>query len=203
MRRSFSVFDVVEIQRRRANLASALEQVKETANDISQTQLNFSTERTQFFEKLAIGSGAAVAAIVSYLGAHARGLSPSWMMHAALALLTVTMVSALYRNFRYPNYVLAVKDLNCIYAKVYEQECKKECFEAEPNAISMQTGERINAKKWISEANANERKIEEVIHEKERRQGRLRREFTCAEDVCLVALSFAVIALACLAMRNF
>ena len=197
------MIDPVELQRRRANLTSASQWVQETGKDISQTQLNFSTERTQFFEKLAIGSGAAVAVIVSYLGVHARGLSPSWMIHAALALLTVSMVSALYRNFRYPYYVLAIKDLNWINAKVHEQKCKKECFEAEPNAISMRTGEPINAKKWISEADAEEKKIEEAIHKKEKRHERLLREFTYAEVVCLVALSFATIALAWLAMQNF
>jgi hypothetical protein len=197
------MFDRFEIQRRRDRLNSANQWVKETADDTTQTQLNFSTERTQFFEKLAIGSGATIAGIVSYLGVHAKGLSPSWMMHAALGLLTVSMVSALYRNFRYPNYVLAVKDLNWCSAKAHEQECKKDCFEAEPNAVSWQTGERINAKKWISDVNADKNKIETLLQEKDNRQKRLLREYTCAEIVCLVALSLAMIALVWLAMRNF
>lgn len=197
------MIDPVELHRRRERLKSAGEWVKTTADDISQTQLAFSSERTQYFEKLAIGSGAALAALVSFLGVHAKDLNPPWLMRTALALLALSMVSALYRNFRYPYYVLAIKDLSWVHAKVQEQDCKKECFEIEPDAIAWQTGERIDGEKWIKEANAEKTRIGEAIEKKERRHKRLLREFTYAEAVCLTALSTAMISLVWLAMRNF
>jgi hypothetical protein len=52
-----------------ANLNEALK----TAN---QTQIDIAKERTQFFEKLAIGSGATIAAMVSFFGAHSQRLQP-------------------------------------------------------------------------------------------------------------------------------
>lgn len=197
------MIDSAEIHRRRERLKQASSLVKQTSDDISQTQLSFSSERTQFFEKLAIGSGAAIAAIVSYLGVHARALAPPWLMRAALASLALSMVSALFRNFRYPYYVLAVKDLSLINVKAHEQQCKKECFEMEPDSFSWQTGQRIDARKWIAEVEAGEAKLNEVIKKKERRHERLLREFTYAEVVCLTALALAMVALVWLAMVNF
>jgi hypothetical protein len=66
--------------------------------------LEAATQRTSFFEKIAIGSGATIAALVSFLGTHAAGLHPHWVLRCSLVSLAIAMVSALYRNYMYPHY---------------------------------------------------------------------------------------------------
>src|SRR6266481_3639165 len=93
---------------------------------LSKTHVELAKERTQYFEKLAIGSGATIAAIVSFLGVHAGKLHPVWIMQCSLISLVVAIVAALYRNFRYPHYILAVTNVSWINAKLYQQQRKKE-----------------------------------------------------------------------------
>jgi hypothetical protein len=71
---------------------------------LTKTQLEAATQRTSFFEKIAIGSGATIAALVSFLGTHAAGLHPHWVLRCSLVSLAIAMVSALYRNYMYPHY---------------------------------------------------------------------------------------------------
>jgi hypothetical protein len=116
--------DYVEVERLRRLLQSADQSVRDAEADYSETQLDLAKGKTQYFEKLAIGSGAAIAAIVSFLGVHAGKLQPVRIMQCSI----ISLVAALYRNFRYPYYVLAVKNLSWIHAKRYQQQCKKGCW---------------------------------------------------------------------------
>jgi len=64
--------------------------------------LDGAKERTQFFEKLAIGAGATIAALVSFLGANnKRVLHPEWILRCALVALVVAMFGAMLRNYIY------------------------------------------------------------------------------------------------------
>jgi hypothetical protein len=72
-------------------------------------QIDSGAEKAQYFEKLAIGSGAAIAAMVSFLGGHTGRLQPAWIPRCSLVSLVIAMFAALYRNFRYPFYVTAVR----------------------------------------------------------------------------------------------
>jgi hypothetical protein len=195
--------DSVEIERMRQLMKSADQSVREIETDNSKTSVDLAKERTQYFEKLAIGSGATIAAIVTFLGSHAGKLQPVWIMQCSLICLLVAIVAALYRNFRYPNYILAVNDVSWINAKVYQQQRKKELFKFEPNAISLQTGKSIDAAAWIAEAEKAESEMRPIIQQREKCHKRLLREVKVSEIICIVAVSAAMISLAWLALRNF
>lgn len=195
--------DYVEVERLRRLMQSADQSVRDIDADNSKTKVELGKERTQYFEKLAIGSGATIAAIVSFLGVHPGKLQPVWILQCSLISLLVAMVAALYRNFRYPYYILAVNNVSWINAKLYQQQRKKECFQVEPNAISWQTGEPIDAESWIVEAEKAETEMKPIIKQRERQHKRLWREVKVSETVCLVAVSAAMISLVWLALRNF
>ncbi len=74
----------------------------------AEKQAELAKERTQYFEKIALGSGATIAAVVSFIGSQKSTLQPAWLFRSALIALVVTMVAAMYRNYKYPYYVMNV-----------------------------------------------------------------------------------------------
>ena len=73
-----------------------------------QVSLDIGKEKTQFFEKIALASGGTIALVVSFVGAHAGRLQPPWLLRSALIALVLSMVGAVYRNWRFPFYLIAV-----------------------------------------------------------------------------------------------
>jgi hypothetical protein len=195
--------DYAEIERLRALLQSADKSVVELEKDFTQTQIDAAKERTQYFEKLAIGSGAAIAAIVSFLGTHAGRLQPVWIMRISLVALVIAMLTSLYRNFRYPYYILAVKNLSWINAKLYQQERKRDYFQADPDVKSWTTGGPIDVASWTADVEKANLEIRSEIKQRNSRQLRLLREVKISESVCLVAVATAMISLVYLALDNF
>lgn len=70
-------FDPQEVERLELLVRFSTEEYRKTAQDFNKTQFEGATESTQFFEKLAIGSGAAITALVSFLGANHAPLTPT------------------------------------------------------------------------------------------------------------------------------
>jgi len=192
-----------DFNRLKLRLDASYKGVEEAEDDYSNTQFDSSKERTQFFEKLAIGAGAAIAAIVSFLGVHAERLRPHWTMQSSLVFLVIAMVASLYRNFRYPYYVLAVKNLSWIRAKYQQQQCKKDFIKVVPNAVDWATGEPIDLEEWIANANEGDEKLEPEMGKRDTRQKRLLREVHTAENICLGSLSLAMVSLVWLALWSF
>jgi hypothetical protein len=184
-------------------LKQADQSLDEAINRLNQTQLDGSKERTQYFEKLAIGSGAAIAAIVSFIGTRAGGLQPAWILRCSLVALVVALTAALYRNLRYPSYVLAVYNRLWIEASRHQQQCKNDLFQAQPGTISLQSGDPIDLEEWKSDFNKSDAGLEVLVRDRLKRENRLLKEFKCAEYVCLSSISVSMISLVCLALRNF
>lgn len=102
-------FDPQEAARLKHLADAASKQREKAAERFNQIQYEVATESTQFFEKLTIGSGATIAALVSFLGAQHATIRPHWILRTALILLATAVVAGLYRTFRYPYYK---RDLN-------------------------------------------------------------------------------------------
>jgi hypothetical protein len=192
-----------DFTRLKHRLEASYKAVEEAENDYSRTQLDSSKERTQFFEKLAIGSGAAIAAVVSFLGVHAERLKPHWMLQSSLILLVIAMLASLYRNLRYPYYVLAVKNLSWIHAKFHQQQCKKELLRVAPEAVDWKTGEPIDPETWIAKANEADESLKPEIEKRDVRQKRLFQEVRIVENICLWSIALAMVSLVWLALRSF
>jgi hypothetical protein len=92
----------LDTQRLKVLFDEASAQYSEKASQFNAYQTDAASERTSFYDKIAIGAGAAIAAMVSFLGAKPHTLEPRWMLRASLVTLGLTMFTALLRNFLYP-----------------------------------------------------------------------------------------------------
>jgi hypothetical protein len=69
--------------------------------------IDVAKEKTQYFEKIALAAGGTIALVVSFVGAHAdKKLQPQWLLRSAFVTLALTMIAAMFRNWRYPFYVM-------------------------------------------------------------------------------------------------
>jgi hypothetical protein len=195
--------DYEDIARLRLLWQHAEESLNEAAKNLNQSQLDGAKERTQYFEKLAIGSGAAIAAIVSFLGARAGKLQPAWILRCSLIALVVAMISALYRNLRYPNYVLAVRNRLWIEASRYQQQCKNDVFQVDRSVVSWQSGGPIDIQAWTSGFKESDAELEIIVKDRVKQENRLLNEFKAAEYFCLSSICIAMVSLVWLALRNF
>jgi hypothetical protein len=175
----------------------------EAIERLNQTQADGARERTQYFEKLAIGSGAAIAAIVSFVGTHAGKLHPAWILRCSLVALVVAMIAALYRNLRYPTYVLATYNKLWIEASRHQQQCKNDVFLADRNVRSLQSGGPIDLQDCTAGFKESDAKLETLIIERTERENRLLKEFRAAEYVCISFVCVAMVSLVWLALANF
>jgi hypothetical protein len=142
----------------------AQERVNAAVAAAEQTQIDVAKERTQFFEKLAIGSGATIAALVSFLGAHSEKLRPPWILRTSLVALVVAIFSALYRNLRYPKYVLSAAEISYWDARIEEQERRRERVWAQLGpVVDLDSGAALDAKKTADELAESTREALEVM----------------------------------------
>jgi hypothetical protein len=197
------VRDYEDVARLRLLLQQADRSLNKAAKNLNKSQLDGAKERAQYFEKLAIGSGAAIAAIVSFLGTRAEKLQPVWILRCSLVALVVAMVAALYRNLRYPNYLLAVRNRLWIEASRYQQQCKNDVFQADRSVVSWQSGTPIDLVEWTAGFRKSDAGLEILVQDRTRRENRLLSEFKAAEYVCLSSICVAMLSLVWLALRNF
>jgi hypothetical protein len=195
--------DAVEIQRLRLLVEGANKQLQKVNADTEQSQINAAEGRVDFYDKLTLGSGATIAALVSFLGAHTTKLQPTWILRGALISLVLTMIASLFRNYRYPNYVLQIHKISFIRCTRREQQCRLDCLKADPTAIDIKTGQPINLPEFAQDIERADKELETIQEESERLGERLRKQWTYAQ---FLAISFATLAmcfLVWLAIANF
>jgi hypothetical protein len=137
----------VEAQRLTMLMDSADAQAEATGKQLNDKQVELSKERTQYFEKIALGSGATIAAIVLFVGSHAAKLRPGFLLRSALIAFVASMITAMVRNWIYPYYVSAVFMTEYDKALLNQQNAKTALFIAVPT-ISIQTGVWVDISQW-------------------------------------------------------
>lgn len=180
----------------------AIQHLKDEERQGYETSLDIAKEKTQYFEKLAIGSGAAFAAIVSFLGTQHSKLYPHPLLRAALVSLIVAIAAALYRNFRYPFYVTRVRNLNIYVAQREEQQRRNALFQKKP-IHDFETGSELDLVKWTVEFEKSDLQVEALIRRTNQQQRKLWVECVGVELLCLAALASAIVTLGLLAWINF
>jgi hypothetical protein len=107
-------------------LIAGFETARKHAADMNeravQVSLDIGKEKTQFFEKIALASGGTIALVVSFVGSHVGRLQPPWLLRSALVALVLSMVGAMYRNWRFQFYFLAV------YARQYMEAKQQKMY---------------------------------------------------------------------------
>jgi hypothetical protein len=171
----------------------AQEQANKADAAAEQAKVDIAKERTQFFEKLAIGSGAAITALVSFLGAHSEKLRPPWILRTSLVSLVVAILAALCRSLTYQKYFPSAADIRRSKSRIEEQELKRE--------RNLQGGGEQPAD--VNRLAGLIKETQEALPKKESKKRWLSRGLTFAEYVCISAVLVAMGCLVWLAVVNF
>lgn len=167
-----------------------------------QTALDIAKEKTQYFEKIALGSGATIAAIVAFVGNHTASLHPQWLLRSALVALVIVMFGAMYRNWRYPFYLMTARDLQYLMADRTKEQNKNNYVVSFP-AMDLDTGLAIDQKAWTAEFEAQDLKYEKRIKELQCIENVIFQEVKRVEIVILVLAIASMLLLVALAWLNF
>ena len=138
-----------EEKRLKALWTSAIESASKINLQASQVSSDLGKDKTHYFEKIAFGSGATIAAVVSFIGVHSDELHPRCLLRSILVLLALTMVGALYRNWRFPYYVLAFWAGQNFSAQQNRERCKRDYINAfGAQSVSLEDGKPFDIEKW-------------------------------------------------------
>jgi hypothetical protein len=177
--------------------------LRQRANaELADTSIQLGKDRTQYFEKLAIGSGAVIAAVVSFLGTHAIQLHPRYPFRSSLVALVLTAVFAMYRNFRYPSYILAAKHRVLMEKDRGARRIDIKSYLAGVTTVDDE-GKVIDATTAKADFALCDKDLTEAVEKSKKLENWRIREWQTAERTCLAAASVAMICLVWLAIQNF
>ncbi len=192
----------VEEQRLQKLLDLATEKASDAGRQRAEKQAELAQARTQFFEKLALGYGAALAAVVSFLGAKHQEFHPSWLFRMTLLAMAVTMFLAVARNWVYPKYVSSVFAVFNLRAQMERELARAEFFKSVP-VLSLQTGKPAGTDSWMKNHNETQVVFRNKIEKFDRDEKRAWKTVRVLEHTCLVSACFAALCLTTLALINF
>lgn len=195
--------DLVEAARLKVLEDNASARLDKTIVDLNQSQIDVANGRTAYFERLTIGAGAVITAIVSFLANHAAGLHPEWLLRCSLVSLVMVIVAGLYRSFRYPYYIMQARKAAWIEAALDHQRKKFAHILAVKNPVNVHTGQFINKTTVALDQKNSLAEEEATVKRQDAMRDRLLRECHVAEVVCMAAVGIAMISLVCLALFNF
>jgi hypothetical protein len=177
---------------------------KVTAIDeqVADKSVEMNRERIEYFEKIALGCGATIALVVSFVGAHAERLHPAWLLRSSLVVLALAMICAMYRNWRYPYYVLAALYKRLDKAMLEEAECKRNVT-VSTDALSLQSGRPFDVAQVEQEFLRAKSALAAKISEFEGQERRVSIELRCIEPLTLILAILGLGLLIWLAWLNF
>ncbi len=195
--------DFIEEQRLKRLLENAETQKNDIQSQYSKVQSENAKDRVQFFEKIALGAGATIAGLVSAIGIHGatqKIIRGALCLRVSFVLLAVALAGAVYRNWRYPYYLLRVINESELRAHLKIQELKGEYF-SKFETFSMQTGEPISPD-WGEKAADSNHALKSKIDEHRKKAKNIWTEIRTIENVTLVSSILAMVGLVALACLN-
>jgi hypothetical protein len=192
-----------EIQRLRSLYDEAAQDYSKKANQLNEYSIVAANDRVSFFEKVAIGAGACIAAIVSFLGAKTHPLEPRWVLRASLISLASALFAALLRNYLYPFYLFAARQVQ--FSKAYREREKRKalCVKAMPVNLNWDTGEQIDPKTFLIDWEQDDKQSASAIETFQKREARYFRGWKWSEVACLGAVVASSVWLVLLVWWNF
>ena len=198
----YPLYDPVTKARLETLVKQAANHADKVEDELWKTSIRIAEERSAFFEKVALGCGATVAAVVSFLGAHSGRLTPQYLLRASLVTLVLSMLAAMYRNWRYPSYVLANYQTQQYEALLKRERSRRDLFSAVPT-VSLQDGQPINAASFAQYVEELEGSFKESIANFKRSVGRINREVAWVGNLSLLLAAAGICQLIALAWINF
>ena len=190
----------------RKRLEGLFESAEKHASDMNeravQGSLEIGKERTQYFEKLALMSSATIALVVSFVGSHAGQLRPVWLLRSVLILLVLAMVAAIYRNWRFPFYVLAGYMKQELEAKQNKERRRRDLIVGVPT-FDMEDGTPIDVPAFLVEFAETDKTYDKRVKEVKKFADSAFSVVKNVERVALVLIVLAMVLLIALAWINF
>jgi len=179
---------------------------RQHANAVNQklhvASIDVAKEKTQFVEKIALGIGAVITAIVSFMGSHCGNLRPIWIVRAALVLLVLALFLALFRNWIYSFYTL-VFHLRLDYeAKQRLEDAKANFIQCFP-AADRETGTKIDSKDFLEQHKSNKKERDAAIAKLLKREDRIMFAAKYSEIFALCFAATAIAGLVVIAWTSF
>ena len=158
-------------------------------------------EKTQYFEKLALGCGAAVVAIASFVGSKPGiHLQPAWLLKTSLITLALGCSASMYRNWRFTFYSIAYwrrQDWSCKLDRLRaENACMNDCGGLGPNGP-------INIADWQKTFNEENELFSRKLESASRHEKSVSRELLWVEHATLLCVVASLVCVVTLCWWNF
>jgi len=190
-------------QRRLETLWRSASKHARNMNQLSvQISRDIAKEKTQYFEKIALASGATIALVVSFVGAHVGRLRPPWLLRSALVVLVLAMITAMYRNWKYPFYLIAAQVHQDLTAQQDRERCKRDYIQSFP-AIAIEDGLPINVPEFLTEFAKSDDALSKKIVGVQKQERSAFGIVKIVERITLLLMLFAMSMLIALAWVNF
>jgi len=186
----------------RARWDAAIKSANTVTDQALKVRLDVAKDRVVYFEKIAVGAGAAVTLLVTFVGSHSSTFRPRWLFRSALESLVLAMITAMFRNLRYPHYLISVHEREAVKAIRGREETRLDYVVA-VRPSDMRTGEVVDAAKMKKDFGDVFKALDEKIEAFDKHQKSTWRYVRCGEVSTLVLVMAGMIALVALAWLNF
>ena len=188
-------------------LLTQLESAREHARNMNQravqVSMDIGKEKTQYFEKLSLAAGGTIALVVSFVGSHAGRLQPPWLLRSALVALVLAMFSGMYRNWKFPFYLLATAAREDTLAKQNRDKCGHDYCVRFPSAGIDSGGKPLDLEKYQRDFDADTKIYEGLLAKCKKQEDSAFKAVMVVEYATLFLLATGMGLLVALAWKNF
>ena len=140
--------------------------------------------------------------MVSFVGAHSGGLNPPWLLRSALVALVLAMITAMYRNWKYPFYLIAIYGRQYAAAQLERERSKRDFFVRTPS-IDPESGQLNDVQVIHAQFAQDEKALNDKIDECQRQEHSTFEQTKWLERLALALIVISMGMLIALAWRNF
>jgi hypothetical protein len=194
--------DPIEQKRLSSLFESAVKRAQNANERAVQVSVDIGKEKTQYFEKIALACAGTIALVVSFVGSHAGRLQPARLLRGALVTLLLGMIAAMYRNWKFPFYVLAHARRNDETAKRDKERCRRDYIVAVPS-LALEDGKPIDVEEFVRQFDEDEKVREERIKKCQTQEDSAFNIVKHVEHAALALTVVGMILLIALAWKNF
>jgi hypothetical protein len=194
--------DPIEQKRLSSLFDSAVKRAQNANERAVQVSVDIGKEKTQYFEKIALACAGTIALVVSFVGSHVGRLQPAWLLRSALIALLLGMIAAMYRNWKFPFYLLAHFARNDQAAKQERERYRRDYIVAVPS-LDVEDGKPIDVAAYLRTFDEDHKGFEKRIKECQKQEDSAFNIVKQVERAALALTVVGMILLIALAWKNF
>jgi hypothetical protein len=194
--------DRVEQERLKTLFEGAVKHAREANRQAVQASVDIGKEKAQYFEKIALACAGTIALVVSFVGSHVGRLQPAWLLRSALVALLLGMMAAMYRNWRFPFYLLAHFAGADQTAKRERERYRRDYIVAVPS-VALEDGNPVDVAAYLRQFAEDEQILDKRIAECQKQEDSAFKVVQRVDYAALVLTVTGMVFLIALAWRNF